>query len=70
MYEHIENHFQTIISLFNKLISIRRKIKKFKLRCESNLSSFQQRYLTKTTNIIFEIENMSRLKLSSFFKIL
>ena len=65
----VENHSQIVLSSFNISMSKRRKkAKKLKLRCESNLSSFSRRRLTKTTNIIFEIENILRLKLLSFFK--
>ena len=65
----VENYSQIVLSSFNILMSKRqKKTKKNKLRCKSNLLSFSRRRLTKTTNIIFEIENILRLKLLSFFK--
>ena len=69
MCEFVEKYFQIILSRFNKsILNNLKTIKTFKSRCENDLSLRQQRHQTKTTNTNFEIENISRSKLSSFFK--
>ena len=66
---YVEKHSQTTLLLLNmSMLNNRKTAMTLKSRYKNSLSSSRRRRLTKTTNTIFEIENTSRLKLSSFFK--
>ena len=69
MCAFVEKYFQITSSLLNKsMLNNLKTTKTLKSRCENDLSLRQRRYQKKTTNTKFEIENILRLKLSSFFK--